>query len=63
MIYFHVATPNATILAGGESCTRAFGNVTLEVPSPYMLGGADVPDRLGLGFEFGENALSGPVMD
>ena len=57
-IHLCAATPNAVILEGGESYTRAFGNAILKVPLPYRTGSVDVPDGPGLGFEFDEAALS-----
>ena len=43
-IHLCAATPNAVILEGGESYTRAFGNAILKVPLPYQPGSVDVPD-------------------
>lgn len=57
-IHLCAATPNAVILEGGESYTRAFGNAILKVPLPYRPGHVDIPDRPGLGFEFDEDALA-----
>ena len=57
-IHLCAATPNAVILEGGESYTRAFGNAILKIPLPYKPGSVDVPDGPGLGFEFDEDALS-----
>ena len=57
-IHLCAATPNAVILEGGESYTRAFGNAVLSVPLEYEPGQVRVPDRPGLGFEFDESELA-----
>ena len=62
-IHLCAATPNAVILEGGESYTRAFGNAILSVPLPYKPGHVEVPEGPGLGFEFDEKELSKLVVE
>ena len=57
-IHLCAATPNAVILEGGESYTRAFGNAILKVPLPYKPGRVGVPTGPGLGFEFDQKELA-----